>query len=102
LVGWDKNVNEKVLPKCVLTNRHKYFEDLFHHEKRLGGCMLRTLQRIKILVKWFPITVSFVIMRNKKKRKNEEGSIWDFLLGLGIGSIGIAFLSSVIKPSCPK
>jgi hypothetical protein len=40
-------------------------------------------------------------MLQVSKRKRDEGSIWDFLLGLVLGSIGTHILSIFSKPTCP-
>ena len=36
-----------------------------------------------------------------RKRRSDEGSIWDFLAGLTIGFIGYTILSLFAKPKCP-
>jgi hypothetical protein len=40
-------------------------------------------------------------IRGRRRRADDEGSIWDFLLGLGLGAIGYAIVSAFTKPNCP-
>jgi hypothetical protein len=37
----------------------------------------------------------------KKGRKDDDGGIKAFLLGLGLGTIGYGILSLFVKPRCP-
>lgn len=41
--------------------------------------------------------------KTKKRSKDEEGSVWDFLAGLAMGFIGYGILSEIArrKPKCP-
>ncbi|MFY9868754.1 MAG: zinc-ribbon domain-containing protein [Candidatus Nitrosopolaris sp.] len=42
------------------------------------------------------------IVINTPSKKNNQGSIWDFLAGLVMGMIGHTILTELIKPNCPK
>jgi hypothetical protein len=43
--------------------------------------------------------ITIALQLNKKER--DRGNIWDFLLGLALGSIGAHIFSTFAKPSCP-
>jgi hypothetical protein len=47
----------------------------------------------------YPSRAAILLQLTKKKR--DEGNVWDFLLGLFIGSVGAHILSTLSKPSCP-
>lgn len=42
-----------------------------------------------------------VILLSLNRKKRDEGNVWDFLLGLALGSIGAHIFSIFSKPSCP-
>lgn len=52
---------------------------------------------------WFNHNTKSEIISMGKNDKNNEGDFWDFLLGLGLGSLGMVILSIFTKPklNCP-
>jgi zinc ribbon protein len=64
--------------------------------------MLRTLQRLKKLLRW--IVESVKMPRSKNQSNDDDGSIWDFVAGAIIGFIGYTILSGFVKPKseCPN
>ena len=41
------------------------------------------------------------IVHLRRRQRGNEGSIWDFLAGLGMGIVGFTILSEFVKPKCP-
>jgi len=46
------------------------------------------------------------IIMDKNNKSNADGrdkrKYSDFLVGLGLGAVGVVILSSILKPRCPK
>jgi hypothetical protein len=57
---------------------------------------------VKSHVKWFYQEVILSQMKNKRKHKDDNGRVWDFLAGLAMGFIGYNILSEIAnrKPKC--
>ena len=55
-----------------------------------------------IKTSWFYHNKSEIISMRTKDKNNKDGDFWDFLLGFGLGSVGMFILSILSsKPNCP-
>ena len=43
-----------------------------------------------------------IVLRKRQGKKDDDGGIKAFLLGLGLGTIGYGILSFFVKPRCPN
>lgn len=48
------------------------------------------------------VSIEGIVSNTRGKNKSDQGSIWDFLAGLGMGIIGYTILAELVKPKCPK